>query len=1067
MNDVSNTSSYSSAPRGYQDFSTVANRSRQAQGEGVNISTQTTSRGYLKAWVDWNRDGDFQDVGEKVYDVGGIASYSTTFGFIIPVAQPIGNYRIRIRINKDDSIAPYDPNAISTFNECQNIDYYGETEDYTFTVVASCSSIITSVTDGTTCGAGVVNLSATSAGSPTEYRWYTTELGGIPTATTATGSWTTPSISSTTTYWVTSFNGCESLTRTKVVAHVSPLATISFTPSVPEICGENNVLSLTATGDIQETYLIDEDFQAGLGVMTNQNIVSNGGATNALTQWQTQTSTFVPSQQVWFPAIASSLSGNNFVMATSDVGAVVTHNAILSPIVSTNTYLDLTLSFDIFYSRYYVDGSNPTLDYVTIDVSTNGGGAWTEIDRYLADIGYGTRFVNKSYNLNGYINQPNFRVRIRYYGEWCDGLAIDNFQLYGNVPLNTAFDWTAASPVDAYQDFACTIPYVSGTPIITVYVKPSLAQLEDPTFDFTATAVLSNGCSVSQNVSINNKTSIWKGTVSNDWNDPNNWLPIGVPDPTICVIIPDVTATNNSIISGVSYDAFGRTLQVKDNGNLQLQSGNTLTITDYVEVDPIGIFNIENSASLIQINNVANTGVITMDRNAVTDSSYDYVYWSTPVAGFSVNSITPASIYRYMWNPTIANGGAYAGDFGNWTAASGAMINGRGYIVRGSSGISTFNGNPNNGDISIPITRSTYTGAAYVGPTATPVTQDDDNWNLLGNPYPSAISADDFLAANSSNLNQWVKIWTHGIDPAAIADPFYQDFQLNYSTADYITYNALGGTQFGYDGKIGAGQGFFVLMNDANGTSETVVFNNTMRSNTHRNDQFYRATNEKHRIWLDLISPTSTSSTTLIGYTNGASNNLDNEFDAIAQGIKTNFELYSLAESKELIIQGRSLPFNQNDEVPLGIATPQNGIYTIAISNVDGLFADNSQDIYLEDRQLGIFHNLRTAPYTFTGIVERNENRFVLLYNSSRLSQDDIAISNNLTVVSNENITVYSSREVIRDVEVYDVLGKLIKVYSNINQAEFGLNNLAKNENTLLLKIKLNNGTVVNKKVIF
>ena len=43
--------------------------------------------------------------------------------------------------------------------------------------------------------------------------------------------------------------------------------------------------------------------------------------------------------------------------------------------------------------------------------------------------------------------------------------------------------------------------------------------------------------------------------------------------------------------------------------------------------------------------------------------------------------------------------------------------------------------------------------------------------------------------ANSANLNQWVKIWTHNIDPAAIADPFYQDFQLNYSTADYITYN--------------------------------------------------------------------------------------------------------------------------------------------------------------------------------------------------------------------------------------------------------------------------------------
>ena len=1074
LNDISNSSSYSSAPRGYQDFSAIPDRSRQAQGEGINISTQTTNRGYLKAWVDWNRDGDFQDAGETVYDVGGIASYSTTFGFIIPPAQPIGNYRVRIRINKDDNVAPIDPNAISTFDECQNIDYYGETEDYTFTVVASCSAIITSVTDGTTCGTGTVDLNATSAGSPTEYRWYTTEFGGTPLGTTATGSWTTPSISSTTTYWVTGFNGCESLVRTKVTAHVSPLATISFTPSVPEVCGENNVLSLTATGDVQQTYLVDEKFESGLGVMTNQTIISNGGTVDAISDWQTQSSTFVPSEQVWFPAIGSGLSGNGFAMATSDTGqdpvspfpTYITHNAILTPTVSTNTYLNLTLSFDIFYSRYYIDTENPTLDYVTVDVSTNGGAAWIEIDRYLADIGYGTRFENKTYDLSAYINQPNFRVRIRYYGEWADGLAIDNFQLYGDVPLNTAFDWSAASPVDAYQDAACTIPYISGTPIVTVYVRPSLAQLEETTYNFTATATLSNGCSVSQAVSIDNNSSVWKGTTSDDWNDPNNWLPVGVPSINTCVIIPDVTSTNPSNITGAGYDAFGRTLQVLDDGILNLvSSNNTLTIQNYVEVEPNGTFNIGNTSSLIQIDNVANTGNINMDRFAFTNNTLDYVYWSTPVGGFDVNNITPLSTRVYSWSPTTASG--YTSDFGNWAVAAGGMTNGLGYIVGGSFGMTTFTGVPNNGDITTPISRSTYTGAAYAGPTTTLVTADDDNWNLLGNPYPSAISADDFLAANSANLNQWVKIWTHGIDPAAIADPFYQDFLLNYSTADYITYNALGGTQFGFDGYIGAAQGFFVLMNDANSTSENAVFNNTMRSNTYRNDQFFRQGIEKHRIWLDIVSPSNESITTLVGYTTDASNDLDNKYDAIAQGVKTNFEIYSIAESKELIIQGRSLPFNQNDEVTLGVAIPENGIYTIAITNVDGLFLEENQKIYLEDKQLGIFHDLRTAPYTFTGVTGRNENRFVILYNSSRLSQDDNGLSNNIMIVSNENVTIHSSLENITSIEVHDMLGRNIKTYNNIENKEFMLSNLQKNNTTLLLRIKLTNGEIVDKKIIY
>ena len=93
---------------------------------------------------------------------------------------------------------------------------FGEAEDYLFTVEPYCDAIITSVTDGDTCGAGPVTLNATASGTPSvsEYRWYTSETGGTP-VTTATGTWSTPSISTTTTYWVTAYNGtCESWVRT-------------------------------------------------------------------------------------------------------------------------------------------------------------------------------------------------------------------------------------------------------------------------------------------------------------------------------------------------------------------------------------------------------------------------------------------------------------------------------------------------------------------------------------------------------------------------------------------------------------------------------------------------------------------------------------------------------------------------------------------------------------------------------------------------------------------------------------------------------------------------------------
>jgi hypothetical protein len=1075
LQDIVNISTFPTvAPFGYTNFTGLATKAIQAKGEGVNIYMESPTSGYIKAWVDWNKDGDFLDAGETVYDAGGVAQASTTLGFIVPTGIAVGDYRVRLRTS-GRNIAGSD--AGFAWDSCTtNLAYYGETEDYILTVIENCAARIATVTEGSVCGSGTVNLSVTGSGSPTGYNWYAAQTGGAPLATTVAGSWTTPSISTTTTYYITAINGtCETLVRTKIRAFVKPIPTLSFATSTTEVCGENSTVALTATGTNEIVYLLDEKFEGGMGTFSNVHYVSNA-AVNATTAWQVQTSPYIPTGLTWYPAIQSNFGTNNFAFVNSDIGQspsppgsyYTIDNGLVSNTVNSTNFLDLTLKFRAYYDRYFPDTVNPAAEYMTVDVSTNGGGAWTPVSgNIINDIGYGTRFTEYSYDLSAYINQANLKVRIRYFtNTWCNGAAIDDIELYGLRPLTTALNWNGVPLPDVYTDPATTIPYIAGTPATIVYVKPNLTQLENGSYTFTATASLTNGCNVSQNITINNKSTIWKGTVSNDWNNPNNWSPAIVPDINACVIIP--TAPSSSNIIGASYNAFGKTLIVKNGGVLDIQPNNTLTIANTVTVDAGGTFNLENASSLVQIDNVANVGNITMRRTAVA-GALDYVYWSTPVAGFSINNVLPtAGVNRYLWNPTVNNGGTYAGNFGNWSVASGAMTTGRGYIKLGSGGTTSFVGNPNNGNISIPITRGTYNGGTYAGPTTTLVTADDDNWNLLGNPYPSAISATDFLAANPG-ISGFVKVWSHGTLPVSAVDPFYQDFMLNYTTSDYITTNGVGSTPPGYDGRIGAGQGFFVLMNHATATPGTVVFNNTMRSNAYRNDQFYRSGNEieKHRLWVDLVSPTNNSSSTLVGYVTDATNSLDNMYDAIAQGVKSNFEIYSIADSQELIIQGRSLPFNQNDEVTLGVSIPQNGIYTIAISNVDGMFTDVNQKIYLEDKQLGIFHNLRSAPYTFTGTVGRDENRFVLLYNSSRLSQDDVNLTNNVLVATNENVTVYSSTESIDNIEVYDLLGKLVRNYSNINSSEFILNNLNKNDTTLLLKIKLNNGSIVNKKIIF
>lgn len=69
------------------------------------------------------------------------------------------------------------------------------------------------------CGPGTVTLTATGAPVGGYYQWYTTSTGGTPLPGVTTGSYTTPHLFTTTTYYVSAVGACES-TRTPVTATI-------------------------------------------------------------------------------------------------------------------------------------------------------------------------------------------------------------------------------------------------------------------------------------------------------------------------------------------------------------------------------------------------------------------------------------------------------------------------------------------------------------------------------------------------------------------------------------------------------------------------------------------------------------------------------------------------------------------------------------------------------------------------------------------------------------------------------------------------------------------------------
>jgi hypothetical protein len=623
----------------------------------------------------------------------------------------------------------------------------------------------------------------------------------------------------------------------------------------------------------------------------------------------------------------------------------------------------------------------------------------------------------------------------------------------------TSYVWSSSVPNTIYTSPSATTLY-SGTNLPSVYVKtPS-------TVTITVVGTLtSTGCTATNSSTFTVSTKTWNGS----WN--GNGLP-----PTI----------NEGIIINANWT--GGNLQgcncTVNAGSVTFSSGQVLNLQNELVVSG-GSVNFASGSSLIQANDVTNTGNINYSRDVLT-RKYDYVYWSSPVANFVVNNISPTTptSLLWKWDAALANGNNAQGSYLN--AAGDTMIAGKGYLVRGPNSFTntpatytaTFTGVPNNGTIATTIKRGSYTGANYNGTNGALITNMDDNWNLIGNPYPSALYCFDFLD-NNSNIEGAIRLWTHGILPStSVSNPFYGSYYSNYDPSDYITYNGVGTVSgpSGFNGYIGAGQGFFVLMNDGPATSDVVYFYNFMRDSSYNNTQFYKYTSnssstsaqapiERNRIWLDLVDSNNTSVRTLVGYVTNATTGLDRMFDAYQSVTNVN-TIYTTAANTNLCIQGRPLPFDNSDVVNIGVNIATVGDYSIAIAAVDGLF-EQGQAIYLKDNLLGVLHDLRQAPYTFTATTTGMINgRFELRYQDAALNTDQFVKDSNLTAfINNGQLNVKASSN-IDAVQIYDVTGKLIRTYSPTQKSTIFKDDFSFANGVYLAKIKLENGAVVTQKLM-
>lgn len=494
---------------------------------------------------------------------------------------------------------------------------------------------------------------------------------------------------------------------------------------------------------------------------------------------------------------------------------------------------------------------------------------------------------------------------------------------------------------------------------------------------------------------------------------------------------------------------------IDENKKVTLLSENTLGIE--FSYTGLGTLIMEDSANLYQSDDdMVNTGNIHLKRKSAPILKSDFTYWSSPVKDFKLIDLSPNSpsdkYFSYDYN------------IKNWKNEnpSNNMVLGKGYIIQGPVDFSptmastfetTFQGIPNNGKIEVSIGSS-------------------NTANLIGNPYPSTLNADAFLVRNASKIRGTLYFWTHNT-------PIKNG---RYTSDDYAAYNLLGGVgtrgaltsgsnENIPDNTIASGQSFIV----ASQMEGKIEFDDSMRMKVKNYTFFKPGKNknettqnqiEKHRVWLNLSNSEGLFKQILVGYITGATNQYDINFDALSFNANQYGDFYSLADGIKLAIQGRELPFDKNDSVLLGYNSSITGTFNISIDHQDGQFLNS--DVFLEDKDLNKIHNLKNGPYSFDTQKGTFNNRFALKYLDNTLNNISFEDTNSgvFVAVNSNTILVNASNTNINKIVVFDISGKQLLEKDKIGLSKYSFPNLYGNNQLLVLKITLQNGTILSRKIL-
>jgi len=357
-------------------------------------------------------------------------------------------------------------------------------------------------------------------------------------------------------------------------------------------------------------------------------------------------------------------------------------------------------------------------------------------------------------------------------------------------------------------------------------------------------------------------TTTWNGSTSNSWNNTANWSN-GIPNGDISAIISGNTLNYFPIISN--------TASCK---NLTLQAGSKLTLSSSGELLVNGNLNVlsnsEATAHFINKGLTTISGTSVIERNLSFQDRWYYI--TSPIENAVAQTIDVQNNFLFEYNQSLTQ-------YEQITDNNSTLNAAKGYVVR----------------LTQPATLQ-FEGILNNSEVIANVSNDGNGWNLIGNPFTTAVDWDSEYGIMKENINDAIYFRSNGV--------FYT--YVNGIGVPFETTGIIPSMQAFWVKAIGAGN--IVFMKEAMIDSE---------------DFFYKK-EQKPIVRINAETELSNSET-VIYKENNASESFDSNFDALLFYEKnTDLQIYTQNNDDNFVIN--AIDFQQNNYlVPLFIETKKSG----------------------------------------------------------------------------------------------------------------------------------------------